>query len=217
MLTNDTLFKNRKDAAEQLALSLKNYKNKNALVLGIPRGGAEIGYYVAQALNAEFSVIITKKIPHPKQPEYGIGAMCEEGTVYLDQETVIPENILSSILKGIKDEISRRVLLYRNGKPLPEMKDRVVIIVDDGIATGVTLVAAIQLCKKHKPEKIVVAVPVSGSNFNTDIHTADELVILYQPSYFLGVGQAYEDFSQLTDDEVLSFLKKDKFASQNYS
>lgn len=216
MLIHDTLFKDRQDAAKQLALSLENYKDKNALVLGIPRGGVEIGYYVARELNAELSVIITKKIPHPKHPEYGIGSICEEGTVYLDQETIIPENILSPIIKGLKEEIKRRILIYRNGQPLPEMKDRVVIIVDDGIATGVTLVAAILLCKKHKPAKIIVAVPVSGSHFVPEISKVDELVILYQPSYFAGVGQAYEDFSQLTDEQVLSFLNKDKLASHGH-
>jgi putative phosphoribosyl transferase len=215
MLMNDSLFKDREDAGKQLALSLEEYKDKNALVLGIPRGGVEVGYYIAKELNAELSVIITKKIPHPQHPEFGIGSICEEGTVYMDQETVIPENILLPIIKGLKDEINRRILAYRDGKPIPEMKDRVVIIVDDGIATGVTLVAAILLCKKHKPAKIVVAVPVSGKNFAPEIKRADELVILYQPSYFVGVGQAYEDFSQLTDEQVLSFLKKDKLASHN--
>jgi putative phosphoribosyl transferase len=215
MLIHDSLFKDRKDAAKQLALSLQNYKNKNALVLGIPRGGVEVGYYVAEELNAELSVIITKKIPHPQHPEYGIGSICEEGTVYLSQETVIPENILLPIISGLKEEIKRRIQTYRNGKPLPEMKDRVVIIVDDGIATGVTLVAAILLCKKHKPSKIIVAVPVSGSNYIPEIKKADELIILHQPSYYVGVGQAYEDFSQLTDEQVLSFLEKDKLANHD--
>lgn len=215
MLINNTLFKDRKDAAQQLALNLKDYKDKNALVLGIPRGGVEIGYYIARELNAELSVIITKKIPHPQHPEYGVGAICEEGTIYMGQETVIPENILCPIITGLKEEIKRRVLLYRDGYALPEMKDRVVILVDDGIATGVTLVAAMLLCKKHKPAKLVVAVPVSGTNFVSQIKKADELVILYQPSYFIGVGQAYDDFSQLTDEQVLSFLKKDKLTGQN--
>jgi predicted phosphoribosyltransferase len=204
------LFRDRKDAAQQLALSLMEYKGKNALILGIPRGGVEIGYYIAKELEAELSVIITKKIPHPQHPEYGIGAICEEGTIYMNQDNVVPENILSPIIKGLKEEIRRRVLLYRDGDPIPEMKDRVVIIVDDGIATGVTLIAAMLLCKKHKPSKIIVAVPVSGTSFIPEIRKADELVILYQPSYFLGVGQAYEDFSQLTDEKVLSFLNQDK-------
>jgi len=210
-MLEETLFRDRKDAAQQLALSLMEYKGKNALVLGIPRGGVEIGYYIAKELEAELSVIITKKIPHPQHPEYGIGAICEEGTIYMNQETVVPENILSPIIKGLKEEIRRRVLLYRDGDPIPEMKDRVVILVDDGIATGVTLIAAMLLCKKHKPAKIVVAVPVSGTSFIPEIKKADELVILYQPSYFLGVGQAYGDFSQLTDEQVLSFLNQDRY------
>jgi putative phosphoribosyl transferase len=207
MVGSGPLFKDRKDAAQQLADRLKKYKNEDALVLGIPRGGVEIGYYIAKELEAELAVVISKKLPHPLHPEYAIGAICEEGTVYVSDEWKVSQSWLTTTVEQIKQEIQRRVQLYRNGDPLPLMKNRTVIIVDDGIATGATLASAMLLCVKHEATKIVVAVPVSGGNFVEEIYTANELVILHQPESYLGVGSTYEDFAQLTDEEVLSFLK----------
>jgi putative phosphoribosyl transferase len=207
MFVSGTLFKDRQDAAQQLAARLKKYKGQNTLVLGIPRGGVEVGYYIAKELEAELSVVISKKIPHPLHPEFAIGAICEEGTVYINDEWKVSEKWLATTGQQLKQEIQRRVQLYRGGNPLPYMKDRVVILVDDGIATGATLASAMLLCVKHEASRIVVAVPVSGGNFVEEIYTADELVILHQPGSFLGVGSTYDDFSQLTDEEVLSFLK----------
>lgn len=199
-------YKNRKEAAEKLALKLREYKNSNALVLGIPRGGVEIGYYVAQFLEAELSVIITKKIPHPLHPEYGVGSVSEEGEVFFLQDPGTYRSVYESSIQKIKAEIERRIDLYRDGNPLPDMKNRDVIIADDGIATGVTIIPAIELCIKHQAKKIIVAAPVSGKNLMNEIYRANEVVIPHQPDPFYAVGQAYQDFYQLTDEDVMYFL-----------
>jgi putative phosphoribosyl transferase len=208
MFISDILFANRKDAGEQLALRLEKYKNQDALVLGIPRGGVEVGYYIARNLNAELSVIVSKKITYPGHPEYAVGAVCEEGVLFIDEKWNSSEGWLISATEDAEKEIEQRLKKYRDNKPLPDMKGRVVILVDDGIATGSTLVSAIMLCKKHEPEKIVVAAPVAGDTFEEKINEADELVIIHRPEYFFGVGNSYEDFSQLTDEDVLFFLNK---------
>jgi predicted phosphoribosyltransferase len=208
MFASDILFQNREDAATQLVAKLKKYKNQNALVLGIPRGGVEIGYYIAEQLNAALSIVISKKLPHPLHPEFAIGAICEEGTLYLNNEFRVSEDWLSRTVQELKQEIHRRVQLYRGGQPVPEMKGRVVILADDGIATGATLASAMVLCRNHEAAKIIVAVPVAGEEFVEEIYNADELIILHQPHSFHGVGNVYDDFSQLNDEDVLSFLKR---------
>lgn len=208
MFASDILFDNRKDAAEKLAHRLEKYQNENALVLGIPRGGVEIGYYIAEKLNAELSIVISKKLPHPLHPEFAIGAICEKGTVYLNSDWKVSDSWLAATSVELKKEIKRRVQLYRDGKPIPKMKGRTVILVDDGIATGATLASALLLCREQGAAKIIVAAPVSGESFAEEIYNADELIILHQPVSFHGVGNVYEDFSQLTDKDVLSFLKK---------
>jgi putative phosphoribosyl transferase len=212
---NGIVFKNRKDAAERLALKLLKYQDKNALVLGVPRGGIEIAYHVARFLNGELSVIVSKKLPHPLYPEYGIGAISEEGFLHVNENVDVPENILQPIINNIKNEINRRVALYRKGEPLPEMTKRTVMLLDDGIATGVTLIPAIDLCRKHGAQKIIVAAPVSGKQFSEEIYRADDVIIFQQPDSFQGVGQFYEDFLQLTDQDVLSFLENNPDSYRN--
>jgi erythromycin esterase len=210
MNLTETYFKDRKDAGRKLADKLLKYKDTNALILGIPRGGAEIAYHIAEALNAELSVIIAKKLAHPSQPEYGIGALCEEGTLYIREEYKVHEKALSSFVLDLQEEVKKRVILYRKGLPLPDMKGRTVILADDGIATGVTLVAALHLCRKHGAGRVVIASPVSGLSFAREVYDCDELVILERPEVFFGVGQVYMNFEQLEDDQVISFLEKHK-------
>ncbi len=206
----DYLYKNRKEAGEQLAHSLDQYKDQDVIVIGIPRGGVEIGYYVSKYLNAELSIIISKKIPHPLQPEYGIGALSEGDIVYIPHAMSLDTDVINQIILKLKIELERRILIYHKEKPLPELKNRTVILVDDGIATGVTMIAAIRLCRKMETEKIIVAVPVAGKRLNKDLYEADELYILQQPVDFEGVGGYYEDFTQLSDKDVLFFLNKSK-------
>jgi putative phosphoribosyl transferase len=210
MLQAEPIFKNRREAGEALAARLIQYRGTHPLVLGIPRGGVETGFHVCRQLDGELSVVISKKIPHPQQPEYAIGAVSEEGDRYLDEDAGQFAADIPSILARLQEEIRRRVRLYREGKPLPEMRGRTVIITDDGIATGATVAAAVLLCRRKQAAKIIVAAPVAGRSFATPILEADEIVVLSKPEIFFGVGQVYEDFSQLTDARVLDLLKSSR-------
>lgn len=205
------MFRDRKDAGEKLGEALEKYRNMNVLVLGIPRGGVETAYYVAKHLNAEMSIVITRKLGYPFNPEAAFGAVAEDGSLYISE---IASQHLSSeeiheVLEKQKQEIQRRVQKLRRGKPLPQIKDRTVIITDDGIATGATLFASIELCKKKKAAKIVVAAPISGERMDAILQKkVDEVIILEMPPFYSAVSQGYEDFYNLTDDEALEFMDK---------
>jgi putative phosphoribosyl transferase len=204
------IFRDRKDAGEQLGTFLKKeYKDKNVLVLGIPRGGLQVAYYVAKELNSDLSVIISKKLPYPGQEELAVGAVAEDGSVFISEiGSRLDSKTISVIISIQLDEIKRRIEQYRNNSPLPDMANRIVIIVDDGIATGATIVPAIKLCKERKAKKIVVAVPVSGLKPVPQLQElADEVIILERPEFFYAVGQVYEEFDQLKDKEVTRLLE----------
>lgn len=186
------------------------YKNKNVLVLGIPRGGVVIAAEIAKLLHGELSTVITKKLPHPRQEELAIGAAAEDGSTYL---TSLALDVDSQTVRGIVEsqlrEIKNRIQRFRNGKPLPAMFNRIVIIADDGIATGSTIVPAIKLCKSRKAAQVIVAAPVSGRKYVSDINElADEVVIAEQPYDFHAVGQVYKDFHHLSDEEVVLCLER---------
>lgn len=205
------MFIDRKDAALQLAKALEKYRNSGAIVLGIPRGGAETAYYVAAYLNAAYSLLISRKLGHPANPEYAFGAIAEDGSIYLNAfaEQELSQETIDSAIEAQKDEIKRRIQILRKGRPLPELKDKVVILVDDGIATGATLYAAIQLCQNQKAAKIVVAAPISGREKKNELlDLVDEVVILETPDYYHAVSQGYESFYNLTDEEALSFVER---------
>lgn len=206
---DDRIFYDRHEAGVVLGNVLAPaYKDVHALALGIPRGGVVVAYEVARILRAGLSVVITKKLPHPLQDELAIGAMAEDGSVFL---TAFAKNIAQETICAIKEkqqkEIESRVQRFRNGKPLPSMRDRICILVDDGIATGSTVVPAIKLCQKEHAAKVVVAAPVSGSRYAAEIDAlADEVVIVEQPEDFYAVGQVYRDFRHLSDQEVTDLL-----------
>lgn len=205
------MFRDRKDASIQLAEALEKYKNKNPLVLGIPRGGAETAYYVAKYLEAEMALVVSRKLGHPQNPEYAIGALAEDGSLYLSPEgkEFISQEVIENLKKEQEKEIKRRIREYRQDNPLPELEGRTVIIVDDGIATGATLFATIMLCKNRKAKKIVVAAPVSGENMSrTLIDMVDDVVILETPIQYRAVSQAYQNFFNLTDEEAISFMER---------
>ncbi len=206
-------FKNRKDAGVKLGIFLESrYRLLDSLVIGIPRGGVEVAYYVAQKLNAELSVIVSKKLPFPGQPEYGFGAVSEEDTVYVSEQRKdrLLANVIDQIIDEQQKEVKARVLKYRAGKALPEMKDRTVILVDDGIATGVTLVPVVELCHKKKAAKIIIAAPVSGLNYDEHLEEADAIEILIQPPSFYAVGQVYDEFGDFDDQQLIELLAKSK-------
>jgi putative phosphoribosyl transferase len=204
-----TLYVDRSEAGVELGNILKtDHGTRDVLVLGIPRGGVVVAYEVAKILHGDLSVVITKKLPHPLQEELAIGACAEDGSVFLTSiaRGLDPETV-HEIVDAQREEIKSRINRFRDGKPLPEIKNRIVVIVDDGIATGSTIVPAIKLCKAQKAAKVVVAAPVSGERYVSEINDlADEVVIPLQPAEFYAVGQVYEDFHHLSDAEVQDLL-----------
>jgi len=201
------VFQNRKQAAEQLAALLQEYKNSNAMVLGIPRGGIEIGYYLASALNAAFSVIISKRLAYPGHEEYDFGALCEDEIAYIrGKKHEVSDDLIRKIMQKSQEEISHSVKYFRKGAALPKLKGRTVIITDDAMATGVTLVPAIRLCRRLEAAKIVVAVPVAVKAFDKNIKEADEVRILHQAESLKSLKSASQSFRKLNDEEALTFL-----------
>lgn len=205
------MFNDRKDAAEQLAKELEKYKDKNVIVLGIPRGGAETAFYVAKHINADFSLIIARKLGHPGNPEYALGAIAEDGTIHLNRNatTEVSKQTIDEAAELQKKEIERRIKTLRNGEPLPSLKKKTVIIVDDGIATGATMFAAIKMCKKHGAGKIIAAAPVAGTEMEKELREiVDDVVILETPVFYQAVSQVYNSFYNLTDNEALQFMER---------
>lgn len=204
-------FKNRKDAGEQLGNFLKpKYKHLNPLIIGIPRGGIAVGYYVARILEAELSFIVSKKLPLPGREETGFGAVSENSEIYVSAfgRQMLDQEVIEDIIEKQLIEVQRRVDIYRGSNPLPEMKDRTVIITDDGIAMGVTLVPVIRLCRRKRAGRIIIASPVSGSNYDIHLKEADVIEVLVQPDNFYGVGQVYDQFEDFTDEKVLALISQ---------
>lgn len=203
------MFRNRTDAGQQLAKALSRYKNKNALVLAIPRGGVEIGFHVAKELNADLSLVISRKLGMPLNPEAAFGAITEDGNIYLSEyaENEMDQDTIDEVVEKEKLELEKRIRLLRCGAPLPDMENKTIIIVDDGIATGATLFAAIMLCDHKNAKELVVAAPVSDrsmKDFLTDY--VDDVVILETPKSYHAVSQVYEDFKNLTDEQVIEIM-----------
>jgi putative phosphoribosyl transferase len=217
MVQEGRIFVDRTDAGFEVGKLLESeYKEKNALVLGIPRGGVVVAYEVAKVLNGELSAVITKKLPHPLHEEYAIGAAAEDGSIFLTSAArSLSSADVQRIIEAQSKEIESRVRRFRKGKSLPDMFNRIVIIVDDGIATGSTIVPAIKLCKLRKAAKVVVASPVSDGYVSEIDTLANEVVVVERPEHFHAVGQVYEDFHHLSDLEVISLLEDfEKSSSQ---
>lgn len=201
------IFQDRKDAGEKLAQLLGEYKKSNTVVLGIPRGGIEIGYYIASQLNAEFSVIVSKRLAYPGHEQYDFGAICEEETIYIRDTHSLSDDLIRNIVKKSKHEIDHSIRFFRKGATLPALKGKTVIITDDGIVTGVTLVPAIRLCRKLEAEKIVVAVPVAAKTPDKNIMEADEIKVLHYSESHKHVEKAYRSFKRLNDEEAVTFIR----------
>ncbi|WP_221390357.1 phosphoribosyltransferase [Dyadobacter sp. NIV53] len=209
-------FIDRRDAGFELGKLLeKKYKGKNALVLGIPRGGVEVAYDISKILDAELSVVISKKLPHPDQQEFAVGAVSEDGSLFINSAgRKLSEHTLQRIIDEQFKEIKSRIQRFRNGQQLPSMLNRCVIIVDDGIATGSTIVPVLMLCKNRNAAKVIVAAPVSGLTYVTEITSlAHEVIIAEKPEDFYAVGQVYRDFHELSDEEVLLLLSDEYIKS----
>ena len=205
------MFDDRKDAGERLAVALKRYKDKHILVLAIPRGGVEVGYHVAKYLNADFSIIISRKLPFPTDPEAGFGAVAEDGSTFIlsDATRWVSQEEIDEIIEKQKQEITRRIAVLRRNKPLPDIKDRMVILIDDGIAMGSTMRASIMLCKNKEAKKIVVATPVTGRDTAREIEEmVDEFVVLEKPLFFYAVAQVYKNWYDVPDREVIEIMEQ---------
>jgi len=214
------MFKDRHDAGKRLAKALDHYRDKNVLVLAIPRGGVEVGFQIAKSLRADFSILISRKLPYPDNPEAGFGALAEDGsTIILKGATLwIPEKKIKEIIQKQSEEIKRRIRILRKGESLPEIKGRTIILVDDGLAMGSTMRAAIQLCRKRKAQKIIVAVPVAGDRVAEEMERiVDKAVILEIPPFFRAVAQVYMSWYDVQDKEVLEILEKWEKEKQNFS
>ena len=197
-----------------LAEQLRHYERRaDAIVLALPRGGVPVGYEIATKLDLPFDVFVVRKLGVPGQPELAMGAIASGGVRVLNEDVLraMPHAAatVAKITAEEAREVERRERDYRQGRPAPELEGRVIILVDDGLATGATMLAAIAALRKKDPAKIVVAVPVCPPETLREIErAADETVILFAPAWFRGVGQFYEDFAQLSDETVRLLLAR---------
>ncbi len=208
-----TIFKNRTEAGRLLAAALEDLRGKSVIVLAIPRGGVVIGREVAKALDAPLDIVVTRKIGAPSQPEFAIGAITQDGEVILDEESSRTVGASEAYLKSESNrqfkEVKARMRRYRGGRPYPSLKGKLVLIVDDGIATGHTFRAAVMSVRRHKPLSVVVAVPVAPRESIAEIaKEVDRVVCLQTPEPFFAIGEFYEEFEQVSDDEVRKTLKE---------
>src|ERR1035437_5658901 len=201
------MFKNRSDAAAQLAEKLSRYKNTDGIVLAIPRGGVPIGKEIANELNIPLEIILSKKIGHPNNPEFAIGSVSELGVILDDNVTDIPQEYIQKEAARIQVQLKEKFKLFMGDRKSSDLKNKIVILVDDGIATGNTILATINMIKKSLPKKIIVAVPVSPPATARKISKeVDEFICLLTPAEFYAVGQFYQDFSQVSDEDVIQML-----------
>ena len=207
-------FQDRNQAGLQLSAFLQDYqKDKNLLVLGLPRGGVQVAEGVAQALRAPLDVILLRKLPYPPQPELAIGAVAEDGSIFINQEfqnaVVQQPDSLDPIVREQMGVIRNRAKLYRPHRHAHEVRGKTVILVDDGVATGATMKVAIRAARSGGASRVVVAVPVAAPSSLQELEAeADEVVCLDAPESFYAVGQAYENFDQVTDEEVCAILDR---------
>ncbi|HSB20942.1 MAG TPA: phosphoribosyltransferase [Anaeromyxobacteraceae bacterium] len=212
-------FRDREEGGEKLAVLLQRYRGQDAIVLGLPRGGVPVAYQVARSLGAPLDVIVARKIGAPQQPEYALGAIAEGGAVFVDpaavREAGVGEAEIASIAEQEAVELARRVRVYRGDRPLPEVRGRTAILVDDGIATGRTARAAIRALRRLRPGRLVLAAPVVAAETAEELRgEVDDLVYVLAPEDFMAVGLWYERFGQTTDDEVVALLDRARRAPE---
>ena len=210
------MFRNRKDAGEQLAAKLAPYAAEDPIVLALPRGGVPIGYEIAKALDARLDVLVVRKLGAPFNPEFGIGAIAPGGVRVLDEAVITYLGLSTGDIERIerqeRAELNRRVREYRSEGELPNIEGETVILVDDGLATGVTARAAVQAILQNNPRRLVVAIPVCALDSVHGLRAimrdgVDEVVCLTASNDVAAIGFWYEDFSQVSDAEVINMLK----------
>jgi predicted phosphoribosyltransferase len=206
-------FSDRVDAGKRLAAALTDFSGRDGVVLAIPRGGVVVGYEIAEALDLPLDVIIPHKLGAPDNPELAIGAVAEDGSAVLDEKLVVylgvEEGYIEAEKTRQKAEIERRLKVYRQDMPPRTLKGKDVMVVDDGIATGSTMKAALLSVKNQGAKSVTVAIPVGPPSTIDELkRMADRVICLYTPEYFQAIGQFYSDFSQTSDEEVIELLKK---------
>jgi putative phosphoribosyl transferase len=206
-------FKNRAEAGRLLASRLRDYTDRSeVVVLALPRGGVPVAFEVARALRAPLDVFLVRKLGVPGQEELAMGAIASGGIRVLNEDVLrfiqVPDEVIDAVARSEQLELERRERLYRDNRTALDLTGRVVILVDDGLATGSSMRAAIAALKKQQPDKVVVAVPVAPASTCRELGSeVDDLVCLQMPEPFDGVGRWYDDFSQTTDEEVRSLLE----------
>ena len=202
------MFRDRAHAGLLLAAKLRQYKNDTGIVLAIPRGGVPVAYAVAKELGFPIEVILTKKIGHPVNKEYAIGAASLTDYFIIPHENVSEEYIQQE-LKDIRARLKEMYKSFMGDQQPEKLEGKTVIVIDDGIATGNTILGTIQVLQKSKPGKIIIAVPVASQSAVQKLSkVADEVITVVTPEVFYGVGAFYEDFEQVSDEEVMFYLEK---------
>jgi putative phosphoribosyl transferase len=210
------IFKDRADAGRRLAARLTRYADsEDVLVLALPRGGVPVAYEVAKALKAPLDIFLVRKLGVPGYEELAMGAIASGGVRVINEDVVrhlnIPGEVIDAVAAEEQQELERRERAYRDNYPPPNVKGRVAILIDDGLATGSTMRAAAASLRMQKPRRIVVAVPVSSPEICDEFRSeVDEIVCAVTPQHFQGVGRWYKDFSQTSDGEVRELLKRAK-------
>ena len=206
------MFNDRQEAALQLAQRLQSYQGKHPLILAIPRGAVPMGKIVAKQLEGDFDVVLVRKLRAPNQPELAVGAVNEDGETYLAEDAVLYGASAAHLKTEIQIQLAtirKRRAQYANIKPSVDPAGRLVIVVDDGLATGSTMISALQGLRLRKPAKLICAVPVAPQDTLLKIKAfADEVVCIETPHFFQAVGQFYRHFPQVEDDEVLRLLQE---------
>src|SRR3990170_5128694 len=213
LLGGRCLFKDRKDAGELLAGCLAEYRDKNVIVLGIPRGGVPVAAEVARGLNAEMDIIVARKLGSPDSAELAIGAVTANGGRFLNEEVIRELDVSDTYLARVTEvEMAEARLMeerFRRSRPAPTLNDRIVILVDDGLATGATMRAAVRSVRKAMPARLVVAVPVAPPQTCGALQReADEVVCPYQPDPFWAIGLFYQNFAPTEDSEVEGLIRQ---------
>lgn len=206
-------FRDREEAGRRLGARLAGLRGEAPVVLGLPRGGVPVAFEVARVLGAPLEVLVARKLGAPGNPEYALGAIAEGGALVLDDVAVAEagagEAELARLVEHETAELSRRVRAFRGDRPLPPLAGRTAILVDDGIATGRTALAAIRALRRLEPRRLVLAAPVAAAQTAASLRReVDELVCLVEPEVFFAVGNWYERFGQTSDDEVRELLER---------